>query len=79
MGANCVVLGKELAVACCPLPKGVCVWKHRSTGICRHDPKISDTTVVFLANRVGLAIPTEDQLLTTKERLLQSIRSALKE
>lgn len=77
-GTFCIVIQKQLAVSNCPLPRGTCVWKHRVTGQCKYDPQLADIKVIDLAARVGLPIPTEDQLLETKARLLDAVRAELK-
>lgn len=78
VGTFCVIIQRQLAVPNCPLPKGVCVWKHRVTGQCKYDPSLSDINIIDLAKLVGLPIPSEDHLLQTKARLLNSIQAELK-
>jgi hypothetical protein len=55
-GTFCVVIGEQLAVSACPLPKGSCMWKHRLHGLCMYSEEFSSSgfTPNDYAKRVGL-------------------------
>jgi hypothetical protein len=60
-GTFCVVIGEQLAVSACPLPKGTCMWKHRLHGLCMYSEEFatSSFTPNEYAKQVGL--PPIDQ------------------
>lgn len=41
-GTFCVVIEKQLITTSCPLPKGVCMWKHRIHGGCTYDAEFAN-------------------------------------
>lgn len=51
-GTFCGVIGEQLVVSSCPLPKGTCMWKHRLHGLCMFTA--DDLTPDEFAKRVGL-------------------------
>jgi len=58
MGANCIVIKQELVVSQCPLPKGVCFFRHRETGFCKYT-ETDGMSVNQLADLVGTPRITE--------------------
>jgi hypothetical protein len=76
----CVVINRELITPICPLPKGVCIWKHRVTGYCKYDSAIaSDISEKDLCDLVGLQLPSEDQLKQLKAKLVATLKAELTE
>lgn len=78
VGTFCAVIQKNLVVAVCPLPAGVCTWKHRHTGVCQYDPTATDLKAGDLATRVGLPQPSEAQISQLKTDLHDAIKDALR-
>lgn len=65
----CVVVDKELAISHCPLPKGICFFKHRKTGLCSYQPDVTKMTHEELANLVGVIPLTEAEFQEQVEEL----------
>lgn len=74
MPTLCGVLGKEILVQVCPLPKGACMWKHRVDGTCAFST--SELTPSDFCARVGLEPPTEDVVQALKQEILKAVKSA---
>lgn len=74
-GTFCGVINKQLITSKCPLPKGVCVWKHRSTGYCKY--KKETLTIQSLAQLVGEHVPNEETVTVLKAKLLETLRVEL--
>ncbi len=71
--SHCVVIEREIAVSHCPLPDGVCFWKHRLTGACRYDPQAENLSASDLAAYVGAPVPTDAQVEETKQRIRKAV------
>lgn len=78
VGTYCIVIEKQIITSSCPLPTGTCIWKHRTTGTCKYDLAISPgITPSALCERIGLELPTEAQLTSIKDGLLQAVKAVL--
>lgn len=73
-----MVIQQPLAVSVCPLPTGVCTWKHQQTGVCQFDPLITEIKISELAARVGLVTPSDTSVQKIKLDLHEAIKAALK-
>ncbi|MNL38655.1 hypothetical protein D3C87_1608840 [compost metagenome] len=71
--SHCVVIEREIAVSVCPLPDGVCFWKHRLTGACQYDPQAEHLSASDLAAYVGAHPPTDAQVEATKQRIRAAV------
>jgi hypothetical protein len=75
-GTFCGVINKQLITAQCPLPKGTCFWKHRSTGYCKYRTD-TNLTIQSLATLVGEHVPNEETVASLKSELLEAVRREL--
>lgn len=75
-GTFCGVINKPLITAQCPLPKGVCFWKHRSTGYCKYQ-KDAAATIQSLATLVGEHVPTEETVIALRAEILLNVKKQI--
>jgi hypothetical protein len=73
MKAFCVVIGKPLVVARCPLPGGKCTWQHRATNFCKYTDQ--DLTIEQHAALVGAPTPKNSEVQALEQRLVEAIRN----
>lgn len=73
MKAFCVVIGKPLIVARCPLQPGSCAWQHRQTNFCKYTDR--DLSVQELAVLVGSKPPAAGDAQALEVKLLETIRA----
>jgi hypothetical protein len=78
-GTFCVVIKEQLAVSYCPLPSGVCMWKHRVHGMCTYSEEFSNTA--FSPNEyalhVGLSPISGDIVNILKRTVVAKIKDEL--
>lgn len=73
MKTFCIVIGKPLVVARCPLPAGSCTWQHTQTNFCKYTGRELSTAEHATLIGVPALTPTEYQEI--EQRLLKAIRS----
>jgi hypothetical protein len=74
-GTYCGVVGEQLAIRTCPLPKGSCMWKHRLHGSCMFTQE--PITSHDFARRVGLPVLPVDVVNIVRRSLKHKLKEEL--
>jgi len=72
VGAYCGIINKQLAVTSCPLSRGVCLWKHRATGVCVYTP--DELNIDDFCRRVGLNTPHSTEVQEIRNTILDALK-----
>lgn len=85
-GTFCIVIGEQLAVSACPLPRGTCMWKHRLHGLCMYSEEFGtyneksgryEFTPNEYAKRVGLPPIDQPMVQVLKRTVLANIKKEI--
>lgn len=82
-GHTCAIIEAPIATPHCPLPRGICMWKHRINGHCMYEDHFADPdhqmTSEEFASLVGLQQLGADIEPIVHRMVLHNLREALKE
>ena len=73
MKTFCIVIGRSLVVARCPLPEGSCTWQHTQTNFCKYTNK--ELSAAEHAQLIGVPPLSQAEYQQIEQRLLDEIRS----